>query len=71
MDVGPKPCGANEDKKDKKDKVTSQRSIRMGSRRLKGGPRVDAIHFAIAQCNALTRVTQRPPSGCVPIINWL
>ena len=41
MDVGPKPCGANEDKKDKKDdkkdKVTSQRSIRMGSRRLKGG----------------------------------
>ena len=24
-------------KKDKKDKVTSQRSIRMGSRRLKGG----------------------------------
>ncbi len=34
MDVGPKPCGANEDKKDK---VTSQRSIRMGSRHLKGG----------------------------------
>ena len=32
--------------------------------------RVDAIHFAIAQCNALTRVTQRPPSRCVPIINW-
>ena len=37
MDVVPKPCGANEDKKDKKDKVTSQRSIRMCSRRLKGG----------------------------------
>ena len=30
--------------------------------------RVDAIHFAIAQCIALTRVTKRSPSGCLSAI---